>query len=157
MQEDVMIKEFDIKKHAETVLFLQRSAYKVEAEYIGSDDIPPLKESLKQLIECGEKFIGYFAEAELAGVLSYKYKKGVIDIHRVMVHPRHFRKGIAGSLVSYIERKLQSAQFMIVSTGAKNAPAIELYMKSGFEKIDDTTYGDGIVVTNFKKKIKRDK
>lgn len=148
-----MIKEIDINHYGEVVLRLQRESYKIEAEYIGSYEIPPLTETLKELINSGETFIGYFSEGELAGVLSYKFKKGIIDIHRVMVHPKFFRKGIAKNLVNYIENELETAEFMVVSTGAKNEPAVDLYLKLGFEKMDDRVFGNGIVVTNFKKKL----
>ncbi|MGG0718102.1 GNAT family N-acetyltransferase [Robertmurraya massiliosenegalensis] len=149
-----MIKEFAIKKYGEIVLELQKQSYQVEAELIGSYEIPPLKEALEQLVSSDELFIGYFIEGRLVGVLSYKVIKGVIDLHRVMVHPSYFRKGIAKSMVKHVEKQYEDALFMIVSTGAKNLPAIEFYKRLGFEKIDENVYGQ-IVVTNFKKKLSR--
>ncbi|WP_449623072.1 GNAT family N-acetyltransferase [Robertmurraya sp. Marseille-Q9965] len=151
-----MIREFSIGDKGEEVLSLQRQAYKIEAAYIGTEDIPPLKETMEELLQCGEEFIGYFVEDTLAGVLSYKFTKGVIDIHRVMVHPSFFRRGIAGSLIHYIEDKTDSAEFVIVSTGAENAPAVKLYQNLGFEVLDQSVFGD-LVVTNFKKKLKKDR
>ncbi|TKC16278.1 GNAT family N-acetyltransferase [Robertmurraya kyonggiensis] len=152
-----MIRKFMIGEKGEEVLRLQRQAYKVEAAYIGTYDIPPLKETLEELLNSRETFIGYFVDDTLAGILSYKFKKGVIDIHRVMVHPAFFRRGIAGSLIQYIEDKMVSAEFAIVSTGAKNIPAIKLYEKLGFEELDQSVVGDGLVLTNLKKKLKKDR
>lgn len=151
-----MIKEFMIGEKGEEVLRLQKQAYKVEAAYIGTFDIPPLKETLNELLNSGEKFIGYFVEDTVAGVLSYKFKKGVIDIHRVMVHPSFFRRGIARSLIKHVENKMDSAEFVIVSTGAKNLPAVKMYQRLGFEVLDQSIFGD-LVVTNFKKKLKKDR
>jgi hypothetical protein len=37
---------------------LPRAAYAVEAELIGFDGIPPLRESLQELLDCGESFLG---------------------------------------------------------------------------------------------------
>lgn len=151
-----MIREFMIGEKGEEVLRLQMQSYKVEAEYIGTEDIPPLKETLDELLHCGEEFVGYFVDDTLAGVLSYKFKKGVIDIHRVMVHPNFFRRGIARSLIRYLEDKIDTAEFVIVSTGAKNSPAVKLYQKLGFEVLDQSVFGD-LVVTNFKKKLEKDR
>lgn len=149
-----MIKGFDIEGWAKEVLLLQKESYRVEAEYIGTDEIPPLKESLEQLKECGEEFIGYFEDGKLVGALSYKMVSNVLDIHRVMVHPMHFRKGIARELLSYVE---SFADEIIVSTGAMNHPAVKLYLKSGFEKTGEQTVGNGIHIANFRKQMKRDR
>jgi ribosomal protein S18 acetylase RimI-like enzyme len=153
-----MLKTLDIKNEdiAQIVLRLQKEAYRIEAEYIGTYELPPLKETLEQLINSGEEFIGYFIDDRLGGVLAYKYVKGVVDIHRVMVHPLHFRKGIARSLLRYIE-DLYNGHLLVVSTGAKNLPAVELYLSLGFEKVDESVYGEGIQVANFKKRGKRDR
>lgn len=153
-----MIKQIEIrsKEVAKEVLKLQRVSYQVEAEYIGTNDIPPLKETLGELVNCGENFLGYMAEERFAGVLSYKLDKGIVDIHRVMVHPDYFRRGIAKDLIGYLELMYPAVGEMIVSTGAKNNPAVQLYLKLGFERLEDKIYSDHIHVANFAKKKKRD-
>ncbi|PAE18561.1 GNAT family N-acetyltransferase [Bacillus sp. 7504-2] len=150
-----MIKEFLIEEYGKEVLELQKRSYQVEAELIGSNEIPPLKETLAQLKQCGEAFIGYFIDEELVGVLSFKIVKDVIDLHRVMVHPAYFRKGIAKQMVEYIEKKWESRPMMIVSTGAKNLPAIKFYSRLGFEKSGESVFSD-IGVIHFMKRLKRD-
>jgi ribosomal protein S18 acetylase RimI-like enzyme len=144
-----------IEKYGKEVLKLQKKSYQVEAELIGSNEIPPLKETLAQLKQCDEEFIGYFIDEELVGVLSFKIVKDVIDLHRVMVHPDYFRKGIAKQMVDYVEKKMESHPLMIVSTGAKNFPAIKFYLKLGFEKSGESVFGD-IGVVHFTKRLKRD-
>lgn len=146
------IVEIDIKdsKTAQRVLTMQKESYKVEAEYIGTYEIPPLKESLQELMDCGETFIGYYDGGEIAGAISYKLEDNEIDIHRVMVDPGHFRKGIARKLISHVEEHIPS-QGMVVCTGAKNIPAVTLYLKLGFEKIRDIEVGHGLVLTQFRK------
>lgn len=153
-----MIKYIEITNRdtAKKVLELQKESYQVEAEYIGTSDIPPLKETLEELMSCGETFIGYFDAGTLAGVLSYKVDEKLIDIHRVMVHPSFFRRGIAKDLVCYLEIMHLSAAEVIVSTGAKNLPAVRLYLKLGFEKMEEVLLGGHVLVANFKKKVKRD-
>src|SRR5258708_29589571 len=50
---------------------LQRAAYAVEAELIGFDGIPPLQESLRDLRDCGESFLGLDDEAGPARAVSW--------------------------------------------------------------------------------------
>jgi 8-oxo-dGTP pyrophosphatase MutT (NUDIX family)/N-acetylglutamate synthase-like GNAT family acetyltransferase len=134
---------------AAEVLDLQKKSYKIEADLIGTDEIPPLKETFEQLQNCGETFMGYYIEGLLAGAVSFKKEGKVLDIHRMMVHPDYFRRGIAGKLLAEIER--QDCQKIIVSTGAANTPAIKLYEKLGFVRQHDSVVGNGLVIANFKK------
>lgn len=153
-----MIKYIDIS-HLDTakkVLDLQKVSYLIEAKYIGTINIPPLMEKLEELMDCKETFLGSFVDGYLAGVLSYKVDHELIDIHRLMVHPDYFRKGIGKELICYLEIMHLSAKEIIVSTGAKNTPAVNLYFNLGFEKIEEREVYGGVLVANFKKIIKRD-
>ncbi|MBT2637736.1 MULTISPECIES: GNAT family N-acetyltransferase [unclassified Bacillus (in: firmicutes)] len=132
------------------VLELQRKSYKIEADLIGTDEIPPLKETFEQLQDCGETFIGYYMEGRLAGALSFKKEGKVIDIHRMMVHPDFFRRGIAKKLIFQLEQIGYSE--MLVSTGADNKPATKLYEKLGFKRQNDSVVGNGLVLAHFKKR-----
>lgn len=147
------IKEINLNRimAAAEVLELQRTSYKIEAELIGTDEIPPLKESFEQLQNCGETFIGYFIETRLAGAVSYKKLDGLIDIHRVMVHPDFFRRGIAAKLITHIEYLEKDTSEICVSTGAANLPAVRLYEKLGFARQKDIFVGNGLRIANFKK------
>lgn len=151
-----MIKKIDITnpKLAEEVLNVQLLSYKVEAELIGCYDIPPLKDTVSTLQRCGETFYGCYVDGELGGVISIKVEERLIDIHRLMVHPKHFRKGIARRLLEFIESNGDGDETLIVSTGSKNAPAIYFYEKSGFVKTGEVKVMEGLLITSFEKKRK---
>lgn len=151
-----MIVKLDITVNeiAEKVLNIQIPSYKVEADLIGFNEIPPLKDTIDTLIKCGETFWGYFIEGELAGVISYKIEGNVLDIHRLMVHPNHFRKGIAKALLFFLEQNFGDLSKMIVSTGTDNIPAVNFYQKYGFVISGKTTVADNLSLTSFLKRMK---
>lgn len=148
-----MIKEIEIdkKREAETVLNLQIPAYKVEADIIGSDEIPPLKDTVETIQSCEETFYGYYLHEELCGAISVKVTDEEVDIHRLIVHPDHFRKGIAQKLLDFVENQFQN-RVLKVATGAKNTPAVQFYEKNGFEKRKEVTVSKEITLTFFERR-----
>lgn len=129
---------------------LQKKSYAIEAELVGFDDLPPLKETLEQLIACQEEFIGYFIDGKLAGAISYSPENGTLVICRLIVDPAHFRKGIAGKLLTHLEEE-KSFDRIIVSTGKENQPAINLYRKYGFNPVKDIEAAPGFFITMLEK------
>ena len=150
-----MIKKIDITNPdiSKEVLNIQILSYNVEAKIIDFYDIPPLKDTVQSLQQCGETFYGYYLNKELCGVISIKVEDRVIDIHRLMVHPKHFRKGIAKKLLNFIEIELESFEAIVVSTGTKNEPAVSFYLRNGFFKIEETMITEYLSLTTFKKQL----
>ena len=126
---------------------LQRAAYAVEAELIGFAGIPPLHESLQQLRDCGESFLGLDDETGLAGAVSWtRLYGGTLDICRLMVHPRAHRRGIATTLLDSLDR-LEPAARAVVATGTANLPALALYRRRGFTPTGTRQVGPATTVT----------
>lgn len=148
-----MIIKLDLnnKTTVQQILDLQKASYLVEAELIQFYDIPTLKDTMESIQECDEVFCGLYRDEALAGFLSYKVIDQVMDIHRVAVHPQHFRQGIAQKLLDHVEGLEKSVHKIIVATGKDNAPAVKLYQKNGFTKIDDIEIGEGVFLSQFEK------
>lgn len=147
-----MIKKIDIKNETivEELLKLQLLSYNVEAELIDFYEIPPLKDTIKTLQQCDEIFYGHYEQdGELSGVISIKVEKNVLDIHRLMVHPKHFRKGIANMLLAFVEGSEKEIDKIIVSTGTKNTPAVRFYEINGFSKTGETRITEQLSLTSF--------
>lgn len=138
---------------AEKVLNIQMRSYSVEAKIIGFYDIPPLKDTIETLQESEKTFFCYYLNGELCGVVSIKIEKSIIDIHRLMVHPEHFKKGIASKLLDFIEENKENCDAIIVATGTKNEPAVNFYLKNGFFKTGQKTISEQLSLSFFKKKI----
>ena len=150
-----MIKKLNLKniEIIKDVLKLQIASYKVEAEIMDFYEIPPLMDTIDSLKTCDEIFYGYYINDTLAGIISYKVFENVLDIHRVAVYPHFFRRGIAQQLINYIQGLNINIYKIIVCTGNKNLPAINLYLKNGYKKIDDIEICKDTYLTKFEKKI----
>ncbi|WP_080848908.1 GNAT family N-acetyltransferase [Cytobacillus gottheilii] len=148
-----MIQKIDITdpEHAKAVLDVQIPSYNIEAYIIGYQDIPPLKDTVESLQRCGEIFFGYYCGKKLCGVISVKLEKNVLDIHRLIVHPQYFKKGIAGELLSFIETYMDNIDTICVSTASNNAPAIQFYTKNGFSKLEEIRVNEQLSLTSFNK------
>ncbi|MEH7109247.1 MULTISPECIES: GNAT family N-acetyltransferase [Bacillaceae] len=131
---------------------LQRSSYLIEAKLIDFYDIPPLKETIKDLVDSGEQFIGFFDEDELVGALSYTMVGQELTICRLIVDPNHFRKGIAQKLLINLEENNNEISVFKVSTGRDNFPAIRLYLKNGFKWTSDMEVAPGFFISIFEKR-----
>jgi ribosomal protein S18 acetylase RimI-like enzyme len=149
-----MIRKLDIrvKETAEKVLNIQIPAYQVEAEMIGSFEIPSLKDTVETLQTCGETFYGYYSDEQLCGVISIKVVNEEVDIHRLIVHPNHFRKGIAQALLDFIEANFKMNR-MIVATASKNVPAVRFYKKNGYQVIKEVMVNGNLSLTYFEKQL----
>lgn len=147
-----MIEKLDIRRPetARAVLKLQRSSYAVEAEIIGSWELPPLWETLEELRLSEEHFHGYFLEGSLAGAVSVKMSGNTLDIHRLMVAPECFRRGVAGAMLRHVEGG-GGWEKITVSTGSKNTPAKRLYLSNGFVEAVEDEVVPGLFVARFEK------
>jgi ribosomal protein S18 acetylase RimI-like enzyme len=138
---------------AAEVLELQRRSYAVEARLIGSDRIPPLHESLDELQACGETFLGAYLDGRLAAVVSWKLDGETIDLHRLAVCPRFFRRRIGQALVRAALASEPGARRAIAQTGAANEPAKELYRREGFAEVGDLEVLPGLWITRFEREV----
>ena len=135
------------------LLELQRRAYRVEADLIGSDEIPPLSETLAELQSCGETFLGARVDSALLGAISWRCDGETIDLHRLVVHPDYFRTGLGSALVRGALAAESRARRAVVQTGASNNPAIALYRREGFVPTDELEPLPGLHVTRLTKQM----
>jgi ribosomal protein S18 acetylase RimI-like enzyme len=138
---------------ATEIASLQKLSYHVEAEIIGYSAIPPLHESIAEIINSKEIYLAFYEEQHIAGILAYEFEGGFIIISKMMVHPDHFKKGIATKLIDYLFRIYSNAWRAKVSTGAKNYPAIRLYLKHGFVKTGERIIDNYLTLYTFEKEL----
>jgi ribosomal protein S18 acetylase RimI-like enzyme len=149
-----MIRAFRLEDEslARRALDIQRLAYRIEADLIGFEGIPPLHESLEELRASQESFLGYFVDEQLAAFVSYEIANSVLDIGRLVVHPDYFRRGIGQTLIRALG-ETAGIKRIIVSTGALNLPARKLYENLGFSLIDEISLDEGVKIARYEKQL----
>jgi ribosomal protein S18 acetylase RimI-like enzyme len=130
-------------KTAKEILVVQQAAYLQESLLIDYPDLPPLKETLEDIQDSSETFLGYQLNDEIVGVLSYDIQDDVLTITRLVVHPDFSRRGIGKSLLEKVLHHPIVNHF-IVGTAAKNIPALKLYEKYGFATTSRQTLPGGL-------------
>ncbi|WP_329387753.1 GNAT family N-acetyltransferase [Streptomyces sp. NBC_01351] len=124
-----------------------RAAYAVEAELIGFDGIPALRESLAEMRAQALTWVGAVSEdGEIAGFLAWEDgAEGGVCIDRVCVDPAWFRRGVASLLLGHVP----ADRDVTVTTGADNAPAVALYERFGFARGADFSPAPGLRMASF--------
>jgi GNAT superfamily N-acetyltransferase len=143
--------DISLRAIAEEVLKLQHLAYQVEADLIKDNTIPYLTQGLSDLMRA-ESEIFYAAidnSGKIIGGLSFKIaNNGVLDVHRFMVHPAHFRQGVASSLLDHARDKYFLRK-IIAQTGINNHPAIAFYNNRGVPWVCDIKVNSVVELATF--------
>ncbi len=120
------------------ILQLQYLAYQSEAALFGSKDIPPLKQTLDEVIEEFEKGIILKMTDEsgriIGSVRTYE-QGGTAYIGKLMVHPDHRRKGLGTKLLAEIEKHFPDRRYELF-TSTRSEDNIRLYEKLGYKEFD---------------------
>ncbi|WP_026692713.1 GNAT family N-acetyltransferase [Peribacillus kribbensis] len=142
--------DHSIPSNAADLLAVQIPAYRVEANLIGFEGIPQLKDGMEDIMKSGETFIGYYIDSMLAGFVSFEERESEIDICRLVVHPSYFRKGIGRALMGRL-LELNKRKHFIVSTGSLNLPARTLYKSLGFQEVKQEEVAAGVRISILRK------
>ncbi|OKK15209.1 hypothetical protein AMK16_28665 [Streptomyces sp. CB00455] len=136
---------------ATAVYRVGRAAYAVEAELIGFDGIPALRESLADLRTRPLNWLGALsADGGLAGFVAWEEAPGsAVGVDRLCVDPAWFRRGVASLLLGRLLTGVLSGRRVTVTTGAANAPAVALYERHGFVRGADFSPVPGLRMASF--------
>jgi len=117
------------------VLAVQHAAYEVEAELIGYPQLPPLHETLEALQATPEELWLCEEGGELCGAVGLEQHPDELVIARLFVAPAFFRRGVGSALVAQALARADGRPVR-VGTGARNLPALALYERFGFRRLD---------------------
>jgi ribosomal protein S18 acetylase RimI-like enzyme len=110
---------------------IQTRAYQIEATLLGVQTLPPLRETIENIVTSDDDVFVYLVNDQPLGAIFFSKDAYRISINKLVVDPRHFRHGIARAILEHLF-KTETFSSCQVSTGARNIPAIRLYESMGF-------------------------
>jgi len=123
------------KEELQEILRLQYLAYQSEAALFGTTDIPPLRQTIEEVIEEYNKGLILKAldeNGKIIGSVRAYAEKGTAYIGKLMVHPQMQKKGIGSMLLSAIENEFPNHRFELF-TSTRSIGNIRLYEKHGYK------------------------
>jgi len=138
---------------AAEVLRLQYAAYQSEAELYADFTIPPLLQTLDELLTEYRKGVVLKAVCgdEIVGSVRAYADGDTVYIGKLIVRPDHQGKGLGKRLLSAIENKLSKKRFELF-TGDKSERNLRLYEKAGYKRFKEETDESGITFVYLEKK-----
>lgn len=116
------------------ILRLQYLAYQSEAELFGSRDIPPLKQTLDEVIEEFKSGVILKMVDEknvIIGSVRAQERDRTVYIGKLMIHPDHQHKGYGTMLLCEIEKCFPYKRYELF-TSTRSIDNIRLYQKLGY-------------------------
>lgn len=118
----------------EQILVLQKTAYASEAERYGDNDLPPLKQTLAEIIEefSDHLFLKLELDDRIIGSVRARLEGGTCFIGKLIVHPNYQNLGLARLLMETLEKRFETVDRFELFTGHKSEPALNLYYQLGY-------------------------
>lgn len=116
------------------ILQLQYLAYQSEADLFGSRDIPPLKQTLDEIVEEFDRgLILKMVDDKntIIGSVRAQERDGTVYIGKLMVHPDHRNKGCGTRLLTEIEKCFPDKRYELF-TSTRSLDNIRRYQKLGY-------------------------
>ena len=141
-----------VQDDLQEILALQYLAYQSEAALFGNKDIPPLKETIKELTEEFNKgtILKLVEDGKIIGSVRAYAKNRTAYIGKLMVHPDHRCKGYGTLLLNEIEKCFPDCRFELF-TSTRSEDNIRLYKKLGYMIFDTKKITDELVFVYLEK------
>ena len=136
------------------ILNLQYLAYRSEAYLFGTRDIPPLKQTLDEVIEEYNQGIILKLIDEnnlIIGSIRAKEKDGTVYIGKLMVHPDYRCKGYGSRMLNEIEAYFPETRYELF-TSTRSVDNIRLYSKMGYKEFKQESLSDEMIFIYMEKK-----
>ena len=141
-------------KDLQEILRLQYLAYQSEAALFGSKDIPPLKQTIDEVIaEYSEGVILKMVDENgtIIGSVRAKESNGTVYIGKLMVHPDRRRNGYGTRLLAEVEQFYPGKRYELF-TSTRSIDNIKLYQNSGYKEFARKAVNDELQFVYMEKK-----
>lgn len=122
-------------ENAEEILDLQKLAYVSEAEIIDDFTIPPLHQTMDEILFEFKNhiFLKVEIDSKIIGSVRACLESGTCHIGKLIVHPDSRNAGIGKKLLNAVERQFPDAERYELFTGEKSKKNLHIYEKSGYQ------------------------
>ena len=141
------------QKDLEEILKLQHLAYQSEAALFGNKDIPPLTQTLDEVIEeYNEGLVLKMTDGSgvIIGSVRAKEKDGTVYIGKLMVRPDHQKKGFCKRLLLEVEKYYPGKRYELF-TSTRSKDNIRLYESAGYREFDRKAVDDELIFVYMEK------
>lgn len=141
------------KNDLEEILKFQYLAYQSEAALFGNKDIPPLKQTLEEVIseyEAGIVLKMTGEDGRIIGSVRAHEKDGTVYIGKLMVDPDHRRKGYGRRLLLEVEKYFPGKRYELF-TSTRSKSNIRLYESCGYKQFDQKAVDEELVFVYMEK------
>ncbi len=141
------------KKDAGQILELQYLSYQSEALLYNDHTIPPLTQSLEDLVSSFKDhlFLNAVKSNKIVGSVRARQEKETCHIGRLIVHPEYQGRGIGTSLLTAIEESFPNTPRFELFTGTKSLRNLSLYTRLGYTRFKTENLSDKITLTFLEK------
>ena len=139
---------------AETLLALQKRAYQSEARLYDDWSIPPLTQTLPELLADFDTQLILKAQrddGQIVGSVRARTEAGVCTIGRLFVAPECQRQGIGSALLAAVEKHATLADTFSLFTGTRSAANIRLYAKHGYRSVREEALSPSVAFVYMEK------
>jgi ribosomal protein S18 acetylase RimI-like enzyme len=135
------------------VLTLQRAAYVTEAQLHGDPFLPPLVESLDQVI-AGSLVLKASLGGRLVGSVRGTFNDRTCLVARLAVAPDLRRRGVGGALMRALEAEAAgSADACVLFVTHLSEPGLRLCRRLGYAETHRERVADHLVLVHMKKSL----
>jgi ribosomal protein S18 acetylase RimI-like enzyme len=124
-------------EEAEQILGLQRLSYRTEAALYDDRTLPPLTQTLRELLGQYDDHTVLVARLgeEVVGSVRARLEDGTCYVGRLVVHPRLQRRGLGTRLMREIEASFPAAERYELFTGHLSEGNLRLYRRLGYKEL----------------------
>jgi ribosomal protein S18 acetylase RimI-like enzyme len=142
-------------KDAVEILKLQKLAYISEAEIYNDYSIPPLTQTLPEVLDDFKNYtiLKAVSNRVIIGSVRGQLTGNSCYIGRLMVHPDFQNRGIGTRLMKAIEAEFQQVKKFTLGTGHRSERNLYLYHKLGYKDVASGAVNDRLTMVHLEKTI----
>lgn len=143
---------------ATEILALQKLAYLSEAERYYGYNIPPLTETIEELVADLRRktILKTVVEGQIVGSVNGYTEDGYCHIGRLMVHPDFQGRGIGSRLMAVIEATFEDALVWELFAGELSVRNISLYERLGYRIVKKEPFPGSCFAIVFMQKARKE-